>query len=1012
MRSLSPVFNQKATRARQLCAAYFDETWYSSLHLQDGETDDPWAHYLAHSRQPGFDPNPAFDSAWYATRFMSREDEQSPLEHYIDRGVRKGASPSPWFDPDWYKKIYRDVAESGVEPLLHYLEEGASDLRSPGPYFDAAWYVSAQGNEALAGRNPLKHYLAQAGTGGHKPNPLGVTPADARNPADASALFDVDWYVGLYRDVFAAGVDPVWHYLEAGRFEGRKPNACFDPAYYAGRRRDVAVEDALGHYAIHGIVDDCDPSPYFAGAWYRERNLGDTPDVTPLQHYLEEGARRGLQPHPLFNEARYLQMNGDVAKGVRDGRLKFGFHHFCHWGADEIERGQYRHFSFAWGEHDLDYDKAAYAADNPDVSLAIASGRVSNGLEHLFVYGWREALDGLRAIYAPRHGVRLLRTVPGRAPKSGGRYLCLFAHYDRDATIDPYVLIYLKSLRAMDVDIVFITATDSDKELAKVRGLVSSILVKNEAGRDFGSWWLALNTLGLSCGDNYERVIFANDSIYFPVRPVAPLFADMDVKGFNLYGMSDSREQEEHHLQSFFLAFDAKAQAAVFPEFMSRYERHYAASKMSQIREFEYGLTKVAKDAGLSVGAYLAVDDLRELLIHNPDFRAYAPLVRMGLGCVNPIHDVWDVAVASVGWPGVKVELLRDNPRGAGRLDQLPDLIGDGEVPYDVIEGHQQRMRTPAPLRVVSPARAEAIKVDVRERIAGQGPDGRRLVLFAHYDPEGVVDDHVLHQIKALTRNDCAVAVITPSTRSAELAKFVPYAKDVIVKTNAGRDFGSWDLGIREYGAALGDYDSVIWMNDSTYFPLFDLKPMFDKMDAGDNDFWGIVDSNNVTWHVMSWFWSFNRKIIKDGWFEWYVREHNAAYSKWAQIHNYEMRIPRMLRASGYSANAYVSSDRVSELILSKTPHHPKAAAARAGTFNMMHDFWQEIVVELGCPAVKVELVRDNPLGIDLSSLLDVIGKHTDYDPELIRRHMTRLKTAHLPSPAWADLGQSSARDV
>lgn len=1042
-RKLAPRFSSNAEfdkRGRPSCPAYFDEVWYSNAHLEGARTVDAWGHYIAHAREPGFDPNPAFDSAWYAKRFMSKADKRSPLTHYVQQGRREGASPSPWFDPEWYRKVHPDVAESGVEPLRHYLEEGVAQLRSPGPYFDAVWYLSSQGDDVSVRRDPLAHYRANAGRPGVEANPLGAIPAETGGPMAVSALFDAEWYLDHYRDVQAAGVDPVWHYLEAGRFEGRRPNPCFDPEYYIYRRPELAVEDALGHYVIHGSGEDCDPNPYFSGSWYREKYLRGVQDINPLQHYLEKGAQEGLWPHPLFSEGRYLKLNKDVAELVRQRIVRFGYYHFCLWGADELEGGRYRHFTFRWNDYDLGYDKVAYAVDNPDVAQAISNGRIRNGIEHLFVYGWREAVDGLRPLYSARHQVKLLRNIAGRAPKAGGRHLCLFAHYDRDGLIAPYVLVYLKALRAMDVDIVFVTAADNDKELAKVKSLVSRVLVKNEAGRDFGSWWLALKTIGLSCGEKYERLIFANDSIYFPVRPIEPLFADMSVKGYNFYGLSDSREHE-HHLQSFFLAFDAKAQAAVLPEFLLSYERHYAASKMTQIREFEYGLTQVAKAAGLSVGAYLAIDDLRELLIHNPDYRAYAPLVQMGLGDVNPIHDVWDVAIASAGWPGVKVELLRDNPRGAKGLDQLPDLIGDGDVPYEVIESHQKRMRSPAPLRVASPARAEAVKVDVRERIAGQGPDGRRLVLFAHYDPHGVVDDHVVHQLKALVQNDCAVAVITPSTRPDELAKFRPYAKDVIVKSDAGRDFGSWDLGIREYGAALEAYDSVIWMNDSTYFPLFDLKPMFDKMDSGDTDFWGIVDSNNVTWHVMSWFWSFNRKIIKDGWFDWYVREHNAAYSKWAQIHNYEMRIPRMLRAAGYSADAYVSSSRVSEHILGqtllhpqdlaarapdvgaygrpargpavgRTLQHPKADAARSGQFNMMHDFWQEIVVDLGCPAVKVELVRDNPLGIDLSSLLDVIGKHTDYDPDLIRRHMKRLKTTHLPSPAWADLSQSSARDL
>ena len=79
--------------------------------------------------------------------------------------------------------------------------------------------------------------------------------------------------------------------------------------------------------------------------------------------------------------------------------------------------------------------------------------------------------------------------------------------------------------------------------------------------------------------------------------------------------------------------------------------------------------------------------------------------------------------------------------------------------------------------------------------------------------------------------------------------------------------------------------------------------------------------------------------------------------------------------------------------------------AARRGDFAMTREFWEEIITDFRCPALKVELVRDNPLRIELSKLLGVIARETDYDSELIRRHMRRLKAKHLPPPSPAELG-------
>ena len=45
----------------------------------------------------------------------------------------------------------------------------------------------------------------------------------------------------------------------------------------------------------------------------------------------------------------------------------------------------------------------------------------------------------------------------------------------------------------------------------------------------------------------------------------------------------------------------------------------------------------------------------------------------------------------------------------------------------------------------------------------------------------------------------------------------------------------------------------------------------------------------------------------------------------------------------------------------------------------MTHDFWEETITEFRCPALKVELLRDNPLGIDLSEVLRVVRDKTQY---------------------------------
>ena len=76
-------------------------------------------------------------------------------------------------------------------------------------------------------------------------------------------LFDPKWYLEINRDVAAAGIDPLTHYIKYGEAEGR------------------------------------DPSPTFSIRFYREIYMrGEPLNASPLQHYLKRGREFGYDPDP------------------------------------------------------------------------------------------------------------------------------------------------------------------------------------------------------------------------------------------------------------------------------------------------------------------------------------------------------------------------------------------------------------------------------------------------------------------------------------------------------------------------------------------------------------------------------------------------------------------------------------------------------------------------------------------------------------------------------------------
>ncbi len=77
----------------------------------------------------------------------------------------------------------------------------------------------------------------------------------AARPVAANAverLFDRDWYLAIYADVAAAGIDPLTHFLDFPA-ERRDPNAAFDSAAWAALRGLDPTANALADYVEGGV---------------------------------------------------------------------------------------------------------------------------------------------------------------------------------------------------------------------------------------------------------------------------------------------------------------------------------------------------------------------------------------------------------------------------------------------------------------------------------------------------------------------------------------------------------------------------------------------------------------------------------------------------------------------------------------------------------------------------------------------------------------------------------------
>jgi len=125
--------------------------------------------------------------------------------------------------------------------------------------------------------------------------------------------FDAFYYAANYMGAYAGTLTPVEHFVQIGAARGYKPNADFDPAFYAGEYDDLAGLDAadlLYHYVKFGLNEgragnatlaDYDWADYLAAypevAAYVDANLasfGGSRTNGAIAHYVKFGEDQGF----------------------------------------------------------------------------------------------------------------------------------------------------------------------------------------------------------------------------------------------------------------------------------------------------------------------------------------------------------------------------------------------------------------------------------------------------------------------------------------------------------------------------------------------------------------------------------------------------------------------------------------------------------------------------------------------------------------------------------------------
>lgn len=201
------------------------------------------------------------------------------------------------FDPDWYRAEYPDVAISGTEPALHYVKFGRHMGHQPTREFDPVSYLAANPDVASAGVDPFVHYIRCGRREGRKLHPLPQSkprqllsePAaqDQVRTIKSSPFFVPNWYRTQY-GACVGSKEPAEHYLREGASLGFDPGPNFSTSAYLDTYRDIkaAGVNPLVHFIRRGHGEGRLPKPT-----PRRRELGlrrFSPEETGKPHRILE----------------------------------------------------------------------------------------------------------------------------------------------------------------------------------------------------------------------------------------------------------------------------------------------------------------------------------------------------------------------------------------------------------------------------------------------------------------------------------------------------------------------------------------------------------------------------------------------------------------------------------------------------------------------------------------------------------------------------------------------------
>ena len=266
--------------------------------------------------------------------------------------------------------------------------------------------------------------------------------------------------------------------------------------------------------------------------------------------------------------------------------------------------------------------------------------------------------------------------------------------------------------------------------------------------------------------------------------------------------------------------------------------------------------------------------------------------------------------------------------------------------------------------------------------------DGGEAAILVTHAPAGRLKPHVLPYMELLRNNGISVLLVAVVDRPLELTPAeIDVATGIIVRDNAGYDFGAWAHALKIeptlFGASLLliTNDSIIPTANSSAF-----RTMIERVRSSAAHVVGLTSSHEYGWHISSYFLALKPKALSSWTFQHFVRDIRYLDDKDEVIRTYEVPFAAKMQGSGlevealytgiFSSNPTLFSWR--ELIAQGFPFVKLLLLRRQfaesvdwpeaikGALKDLHEGWPEVLKEAG---FDIDLIRASIRAADFSDV-------------------------------------------